>query len=148
MCSNQITMACITQNGGTTKRCLCAPNYAYYDPSVNTCTLMKRNGVGCNTNTAAYGSQCQTYYGMFCSAGSVCQCYVGRYFDSTTGKCIPTKRKYSGCTSGYQCPQLALWGAPPYGLGNAQWTCCWTWYGYSQSYPYQTYGTCSSNYCL
>ena len=132
MCSNQITMACITQNGGTTKRCLCAPNYAYYDPSVNTCTLMKRNGVGCNTNTAAYGSQCQTYYGMFCTPWGSCQCYVGRYLDSTTGRCIPTKRKYSGCTSNYQCPQLAYFGAFN-SVGHAGWG------------P-PSYGYCNSNY--
>jgi len=97
---------------------------------------MKKIGVGCNTNTAAYGSQCQTYYGLWCSTNQ-CQCLIGRYYDSTSGKCLPIKRKFSGCTTSYQCPYYAYYGAPPYGTGNA---------GGQWSYP-PAYGQCTSNYC-
>ena len=134
MCSNQVTMACITTNGGTTKRCLCAPNFAFYNPSSATCTLMYKNAVGCNTNTAAYGSQCMTYYGMYCTPWSSCQCFIGRFFDTNLQKCVPVRRKFSGCTTQYQCSQHAVFGSYPYGVGNA---------GYSPP----AWGYCNSGAC-
>ena len=105
-CSTQASMQCLATNGGSTKRCLCAPNYAYVS-STSTCSLSKAYGVSCGTTY----TECQSYYGMYCSTSTwTCQCNSGLYYDSALQKCIPARRRYDYCSSSSQCASNWCWG--------------------------------------
>lgn len=95
-CSNVDTMVCDTQSGSVTKRCICAPNHAYYDSVTNSCILKIAQGLICtSSDQCAYGLQC---------ISSACGCDTTvKYYDSASKMCLWKKKIYDSCSSASQC---------------------------------------------
>lgn len=114
-CVNPDTMVCSTQNGGTTKRCLCAPNLGYQ--SGTTCVMKKSRSSLCSNSF-----ECQEYLGFVCT-GSVCNCPSNTLYNSLSGACEPMRRKNDLCSSNSQCTAGSCGTC-----GSVCGTCSWCWY--------------------
>jgi len=97
-CVDAEAMVCVSLGGGVTKRCLCAPNYAYYDSTANTCVIRKAFGDSCTSS-----GECSNLNGMGCFS-SICKCDPNlKYYHTVLGVCMPLKRQRDYCTAGTEC---------------------------------------------
>jgi len=97
-CADAEAMVCVTQGSGVTKRCTCAPNYAYYNSTSGTCILRKAFGDTCTSS-----SECPNLNGMGCFS-NVCNCDpMLKYYLTTLSVCAPLKRKSDYCTANSEC---------------------------------------------